>query len=268
MHEPANVSGKLLRLGAGQQHAVVQCMEKSLLGNPSLLLDEDAMHDGDLSRRSTKAQERNSNPGARRLFQCRIRHALGWVVPRYCRHSLIHSWPRLVCRPVMRFVGGVAAPTIERVVEQHSGFELFEIVRVHAGEAQRCRKQSRSFRRKLRPRSVGTSNHSGKAKQRWSSQSELVDHGVECAGVAPMAPKDILDVKWRASETLGHFHDIRLAARTETRRWIDEATNKPWTRDPVYLRASAGHPHSSTFEDQWEGAWTREPMEALPASML
>ena len=60
MHEPANVSGKLLRLGAGQQHAVVQCMEKPLLGNPSLLLDEDAMHDGDLSRRSAKAQERNS----------------------------------------------------------------------------------------------------------------------------------------------------------------------------------------------------------------
>ena len=43
MHEPANVSGKLLRLGAGQQHAVVQCMEKPLLGNPPLLLDEDAM---------------------------------------------------------------------------------------------------------------------------------------------------------------------------------------------------------------------------------
>ena len=69
MHEPADVSGKLLRLGAWQQHAVVQRMEKPLLGNPSLLLDEDTMHDGDLSGRSAKAQERNSYPGVRRLFQ-------------------------------------------------------------------------------------------------------------------------------------------------------------------------------------------------------
>ena len=35
----------------------------------------------------------------------------------------------------MRFVGGIAAPTIERVVEQHPGFELFKIVRIHAGKA-------------------------------------------------------------------------------------------------------------------------------------
>jgi hypothetical protein len=31
MHEPADVSGELLSLGARQQHAVVQCVEKSLL---------------------------------------------------------------------------------------------------------------------------------------------------------------------------------------------------------------------------------------------
>jgi hypothetical protein len=43
---------ELLCLGAGQQHAVVQCMEKSLLGNPSLLLDKDAMHDADLGQNS------------------------------------------------------------------------------------------------------------------------------------------------------------------------------------------------------------------------
>ena len=35
----------------------------------------------------------------------------------------------------MSFVGGIAAPTIERVVEQHSGFELLEIVCIHAGKA-------------------------------------------------------------------------------------------------------------------------------------
>ena len=83
-----------------------------------------------------------------------------------------------------------------------------------------------------------------------------------------MAPKDILDVEWRASETLGHFHDIRWRHEQKHGAWIDEATNEPGTRDPVDLRTSAGHPHSSTLTDQPEGAWTREPMEAPLASML
>ena len=46
------------------------------------------------------------------------------------------SRPRLVCRPIMRLVSGVAAPTVEGVIKQHPGFELLQIVRIHAGEAQ------------------------------------------------------------------------------------------------------------------------------------
>ena len=61
-----------------------------------------------------------------------------------------------------------------------------------------------------------------------------------------MAPKDILDVEWRAAETLCHFHDIRRRHEQKHRGRIDEATNKPGTCDPVDLRTSAGHPHSST----------------------
>jgi len=35
----------------------------------------------------------------------------------------------------MRFVGGIAAPTIEGVVEKHPRVELLKIVCVHAGKA-------------------------------------------------------------------------------------------------------------------------------------
>src|SRR6476659_757612 len=62
-----------------------------------------------------------------------------------------------------------------------------------------------------------------------------------------MAPKDILDVEWRASKELGHLHHIRWGDEQKHGAWIDEAANEPRTRDPVDLRTSAGHPHRATF---------------------
>ena len=62
-----------------------------------------------------------------------------------------------------------------------------------------------------------------------------------------MAPKDIFDVKWRASETLGYLHYIRRRHKQKYGAWIDEATNEPGTGDAVDLRTRAGHPYSSTL---------------------
>jgi hypothetical protein len=62
-----------------------------------------------------------------------------------------------------------------------------------------------------------------------------------------MAPKDIFNVKWRASETLGYLHYIRRRHKQKHGAWIDESTNEPGTGDPVDLRTSAGHPHCSTL---------------------
>jgi hypothetical protein len=56
VHQPADIGCKLLCFRARQQHAVAQRMEKSILGNPSLLFDEDAMHDGDLPGGSTETE--------------------------------------------------------------------------------------------------------------------------------------------------------------------------------------------------------------------
>ena len=81
----------------------------------------------------------------------------------------------------------------------------------------------------------------------WSARSELLDHGVERAGVAPMAPEDILDVEWGASKTLGYRHHIRRSDKEEHRAWIDEATNEPRTGDAVDFWPGARHPHSSSL---------------------
>ena len=67
MHEPTDVGCELLRFGTWQQHAVVERMQKSLLGNPALFLHEDAVHHGNLACRATKTQRRNKSPCPERL---------------------------------------------------------------------------------------------------------------------------------------------------------------------------------------------------------
>ena len=54
VHEPADVGGELLRLGARQEHAVVQRVQEAVLADPALLLDEDAVHDRDLAGRAAE----------------------------------------------------------------------------------------------------------------------------------------------------------------------------------------------------------------------
>ena len=70
MHQPADIGRKLLRLGAGQEHAIIERMQKARLGNPAPLVDEDAVHHRDLSCRPAKRQGRDARPDAQRLAQC------------------------------------------------------------------------------------------------------------------------------------------------------------------------------------------------------
>ena len=64
MHQPADVSGELLRLRARQHHAVIERVQKTLLGNPALLLNQFAVHDRNLPRRSAKTDETQLKPEA------------------------------------------------------------------------------------------------------------------------------------------------------------------------------------------------------------
>ena len=69
VHEPADVGGELLRLGAGQEHAVVQGMQEPVLADPALLLDDDAVHDRDLAGGSAEAEQRDARPDPERLAE-------------------------------------------------------------------------------------------------------------------------------------------------------------------------------------------------------
>ena len=69
MHQPADVGRKLLRLGPGQQHAVVEGVQEPLLRDPALLLDQDAVHHGDLAGGTAEAQRRDPHPRPERLVQ-------------------------------------------------------------------------------------------------------------------------------------------------------------------------------------------------------
>ena len=66
VQQPADVGGQLLRLGAGQQHAVVHRVQEPALADPPLLVDERPLHDGDLAGRAAEGLQRDGEPGAHR----------------------------------------------------------------------------------------------------------------------------------------------------------------------------------------------------------
>ena len=73
VHQPADVRGQLLGLRPGQQHAVVQRMQEALLADPAPLLDQLAVHDGNLPGRPSKADEAQLEPEAQRLAESHVR---------------------------------------------------------------------------------------------------------------------------------------------------------------------------------------------------
>ena len=67
VHEPTEVGGKLLSLGAGQQHAVVERMHEALFGDPAPALDQMLMHERDLPGWSAKADKAELEPEHERI---------------------------------------------------------------------------------------------------------------------------------------------------------------------------------------------------------
>lgn len=63
--EPADVDGQLLGFGAGQQRAVREGVEESALTDPALLVNEDALHDPDLSGGAPEGLQRDGEPDSR-----------------------------------------------------------------------------------------------------------------------------------------------------------------------------------------------------------
>ena len=51
--------------------------------------------------------------------------------------------------PIVSLVGRVAAPAVKGVVEHNAGLELFEVVRIHARQAERGGDEARALRRQI-----------------------------------------------------------------------------------------------------------------------
>ena len=69
VQEPPDVDRELLRLGAGQQHAVVQRVQEPAVRDPAAALDDLLVHDRDLPRRAAEVDEAELHPEARRLAE-------------------------------------------------------------------------------------------------------------------------------------------------------------------------------------------------------
>ena len=69
MQQPADVHGELLRLGPGQQHAVVEGMQEPVLADPALLLHQDTVHHRDLAGGAAKGERGDPGPDAHRVAE-------------------------------------------------------------------------------------------------------------------------------------------------------------------------------------------------------
>ncbi len=67
VHHPADVGRQLLGFRTGEKHAVVQRVQEPLLADPLLLVDKNAVHDGDLPRGPAEAQAGHAAPRPERL---------------------------------------------------------------------------------------------------------------------------------------------------------------------------------------------------------
>ena len=72
VEEPADIGGELLGLGTGEQHAEIQRMQEPVLRYPLSLVDEHAVHEGDLPGGPAEAKEADGRPDLRRLAEGRV----------------------------------------------------------------------------------------------------------------------------------------------------------------------------------------------------
>jgi hypothetical protein len=102
----------------------------------------------------------------------------------------------------------------------------------------------------------------GQVKEGSRSQSELLDHRVECAGIAAMTPEHALDVERRGIEAFCDAHYLRCDDEEEDRLRIDEPPDQPWAGDAIDLWPAARNPECPALliprrklvdADQWLG---------------
>ena len=72
MEAPADIGGELHRLGTGQEHAEVQCVQERLRRNPAALIDQKPMHQRNLACRTAERQDADLGPQRERFGKTRL----------------------------------------------------------------------------------------------------------------------------------------------------------------------------------------------------
>ena len=94
VHQPTNVGGQLLSFRARQDHAVIERMQKAFFRQPTPAHHQLFVHDGNLARRATKADETQLQPKDKCLPKT---HRSG-LFSQSCTHGWVwgwHGWPSL-----------------------------------------------------------------------------------------------------------------------------------------------------------------------------
>ena len=142
----------------------------------------------------------------------------------------------------MRLLGGIPAPAVEGVVEQHACLELLEVVAEHARKAERGREEAGRLRREIEPRGVGGAHDRRQTVERRAGEAERLDHRVEGAALALMAPEHAVNVERCGIEALGHRLYLGRGHEQEDGIGVDEAPDEPGTGDAIDLGPRARHP--------------------------
>jgi hypothetical protein len=135
----------------------------------------------------------------------------------------------------VRFVARLTSPSVEGVIESHARFKLLEIVRIHARQCERGGEQPRGLWREIEAGRVSAANEGGKAHQGRGCESELLDHDLESAFIAAMAPVDALNVEGRCAEALRDVKDFARRDEEEHCGRVDKAADQPRTRNAIDL---------------------------------
>ena len=254
VQQPADIGGELLRLGAGQQHAVVERVQEPVLADPALLLDQDAVHDRDLPGRAAEgergdAQPRPATPRAKAMpcagdGRRRSRRRRDVVMPSRSRLPALAWSASCGSRRWRRGTSGRRrrrAPCRPRAARGRRHTCATGRARRRAGPRASGARSSRA--------GVGAAHDRRQPQQRRGREPELLDHDVEGAELAAMAPEHVSPSmsKGVASKRSATPGTSAGGDEQEHRVRIDEAADQPGAGDAVDLRPRARHPDGAAL---------------------
>ena len=97
---------------------------------------------------------------------------------------------------------------------------------------------------------IGAPDDRGKTQQRLGGQAEFLDHEIERAFVAAMAPKHAVKIERYRTVSLGHVWNLRGGDEKEYGAGIDKAANQPWASNTINFRPGASHPDGAPLTVQ------------------